>query len=63
MIKIDNKFSIGQTVYVDTDVEQVARKILYIMVGPDKSITYGVRMDGEVIEFWDFELSEEKKYN
>lgn len=63
MIKIDNKFSIGQTVYVDTDVEQVARKILYIVVGPDKNLTYGIRMDGELVEFWDFELSEEKKYN
>lgn len=59
MMLVDNKFEIGQTVYLKTDSEQYPRIVTRLSVTAN-GITYSI--SSGVIESWhyDFEISEEK---
>lgn len=56
---INNKFNIGDTVYVKTDVEQSPGIITCIQVNPG-DILYAVSRDSRNNNFYDFELSYER---
>jgi hypothetical protein len=59
MITIDNKFDIGQTVYLKTDKEQEAR-IVFAFKVTKCEITYQLAFGAATSEHYDFEISEEK---
>jgi hypothetical protein len=61
-MKINNLFSIGQTVYITSDPDQLERKVLYITINPGNQLLYGIRFDGEIFDYWETELSADKKY-
>ena len=56
---INNKFNIGDTVYIKTDVEQSPGIITCIQVNPG-DILYAVSRDSRNANFYDFELSYDK---
>ena len=56
---IDNKFSIGQTVYLKTDIEQLPRIVYKFIVYRD-SILYAVTQGVNESEHYDFEISKNK---
>ena len=61
MIIIDNKFEIGQIVYLKTDIDQYPRMITRLSIAPGL-ITYCLALGS--IESWhyDNEISEVKNY-
>lgn len=58
-MRIDNKFNIGDHVYVVTDVEQQIGVIISIMV-TQGDLVYFVSRDNATDRFYDFELSSEE---
>lgn len=60
MMILDNKFEIGDTVYVVTDPEQQPYKIVQIRVNQGPSIVYIASAVGMDHPYYDFELSYEK---
>lgn len=56
---IDNKFNIGDHVYVITDIEQEKGIITSILVSQN-GLLYNVSRNSLTHGFYDFELSEEK---
>jgi uncharacterized protein (UPF0303 family) len=58
MLNIDNKFNIGQIVYVITDKEQEPRIVVAIEIS-NKDLLYKVCHGVSTSEHYDFELSEE----
>ena len=56
---IDNKFEIGQTVYLKTDTEQLPR-IVYKFIVYQNSILYALTQGVTETEHYDFEMAEEK---
>jgi hypothetical protein len=61
-IKINNKFAIGDAIYIISDPDQVERQVLYLTIHPGNIVQYGLRVDGELVDFYEMELSQEKKY-
>lgn len=62
MIKVQNKYSIGQMVYLVSDPDQLERQVIYIVVS-SAGLMYGVRVGVEdPLECYDIELSETKNY-
>ncbi len=59
MMVIDNKFSIGECVYLKTDVEQNMRLVIEIAVMPGGLVWYKLCLGTEVTEHYDFEISAE----
>jgi hypothetical protein len=60
-MKINNKFSHGDTVYVVNDVDQRPCTVLSIVVNFGGYLVYNVRTaDLEVMEFDEFELAADK---
>lgn len=57
---IENKFDIGQTVYLVTDPEQLAHIVTQINIKPEGRITYQVSLMSGFSDYYDFELSEDK---
>ena len=57
MMVIENKFEIGQTVYIITDDEQKARLVSGIRVCPGCLIYY-LSYSANVSEHYEFEISE-----
>lgn len=55
---INNKFSIGQTVYLRTDTEQLQRIVTAIKVCGDNSLFYELSCGREVSDHYDFEIAE-----
>jgi len=53
---INNKFNIGDTVYVKTDIDQSPGIITCIQVNPG-DILYSVSRNSSTSHFYDFELS------
>lgn len=58
MINIDNKFDIGQTVYLKTDTEQIKRMVTGFTVTKNDLI-YEVSCGTIVSKHYDYEMSEE----
>jgi hypothetical protein len=56
---INNKFDIGDHVYVITDKEQDMGIITGILINP-RDIVYFVSRDSDVDRFYDFELSKDE---
>ncbi len=52
-------FNLKQIVYLKTDVDQLPRIVLYIIVG-DKEILYGLRQGSNYEIYSDFEITSEK---
>jgi len=61
-LKINNKYNIGQTVYICTDPEQLERLIIGIKITPLGHIYILGTLDGE-IEVFEIEISETKRYD
>lgn len=59
MMVIENKFEIGQTVYLKTDIEQLQRIITAIKICGDNSMFYELSCGKECSDHYDFEISEE----
>lgn len=58
-MKIDNRYSIGDEVYVKTDTDQNMHIVTAIVISP-QALLYQVTNMGETIECYDFELSAEE---
>lgn len=58
MINIDNKFDIGQIVYLKTDPEQMKRMITAFTV-TKSDLIYEVSCGANVSKHYDYEMSEE----
>lgn len=56
---INNKFNIGQTVYLKTDTDQLRRIVTAIKVCGDNSFFYELSCGRECSDHYDFEISEE----
>lgn len=57
---IDNKFDIGQEVYIKTDVDQIKGIINSIEVCPNELLIYKVAIRSFTHGYYDFEISAEK---
>lgn len=55
---IDNRFLIGDIVYLKTDVEQLQRLVTAIKVCGDSSYFYELSCGRDVSEHYDFEISD-----
>ena len=56
---IENKYKIGQTVYLITDKEQETRFVTGIIIVPN-GLIYIISFGANISEHYDFEISEEK---
>lgn len=59
MITINNKFPIGETVYLKTDREQLQRLIIGVEIYPDKSYVYKLSCGQEAGYHFELEISRE----
>ena len=59
MMVIENKYEIGRTVYLITDVDQRPRLVTAIVVNK-YDVFYEVTSGTDVSRHYDFEISEEK---
>ena len=57
---IDNKFEIGQIVYIKTDTDQDEGLITSIYIHPGNCISYSVSRGDQACTCYGFELSVEK---
>lgn len=60
MLVIDNKFELGQLVYLITDLEQEAYHVVEIHIRPGGSILYSLCIRTSVSDHYEFEISLEK---
>ena len=61
MIPIDNKYNIGETVYLKTDPEQLERLVIAITINPH-GLIYKLSCGNTFNDFYDVEISREKRY-
>lgn len=61
MMIIDNKFNIGDIVYLKTDMEQRERMVTCISIRPT-GISYAISCDTEESWHYDIELSTVREY-
>ncbi len=54
---IDNKYSIGDFVYLATDVEQTMRLITAITIYPGGHLNYSLTLCTDTSEHYDFEIT------
>jgi hypothetical protein len=59
MIVIDNKYELGEIVYLITDEDQRKRVVISIFVTPENCIMYEVQNGINFSRHYDFELSRE----
>lgn len=59
MIVIDNKYNLGEVLYLVTDRDQLKRIVTGIVYCPDNSILYEVINGTLASKHYDFELSRE----
>lgn len=62
MMVIENKYEIGDTVYLLTDSEQLKRIVLAITVYKAGELMYKLINGTVVSEHYDFEMSSEKDF-
>jgi hypothetical protein len=61
---IDNKYEIGQTVYLVTDCDQLERFVISIIVHPNNLLMYKLACAAdETTEHFEFEIADEKSYS
>ena len=59
MMVIENKYNIGDLVYLTTDTDQFQRLVIAINILPN-NITYGLQCGTDVRYHYDIEISKEK---
>lgn len=59
MMVIDNKYDIGQEVYLATDEYQLKRLVTAIHIHPNNQIVYTISCGYTQSEHYDFEISPE----
>lgn len=62
MMIIDNKYEIGEVVFLSTDEEQKRRLITGLRICPSGQIIYCLSCGVTVSDHYDFELLTEKTY-
>lgn len=60
MMIIENKFEIGDTVYLVTDREQVTRMVIGFCIRPKNNILYDLTSGNLVSSHYEFEISREE---
>jgi hypothetical protein len=60
---IDNKFELGEILYLKTDAEQHCRICTAIIVSPDNSYLYELTCGIQASKHYDFEITPEKLYS
>lgn len=60
MMVIDNKFEIGQEVWLRTDVEQFKRFVTSIIYTGSQSLLYELSLDEKTSRHYDFEISDKE---
>lgn len=60
MMVIDNKYEIGEIVYLKTDQEQMRRIVVGLKIMPDNILGYGLACGVDVSYHYDFELTAEE---
>lgn len=58
-IVVNTVFSLKQIVYLKTDVDQLPRIVVHIIVG-EKEVLYGLRQGSSYETFSDYEITAEK---
>lgn len=59
-MKIDNKFEIGQQVYIKTDKDQSTRIVTSIQIRPNNLLMYELGCGSQSSWHYDFEISEDQ---
>lgn len=59
MMVIDNKFELGETVYLKTDTEQCPRMVITIAVRPSNALAYSLSCGTDSSIHYDFEMTRE----
>ena len=57
---INNKFNIGDLIYLNTDEEQLLRQITGITINPDLSLIYNIIQGLEISRHYEIEMTKEK---
>lgn len=57
---INNKFNLGQVVYLRTDIEQQARIVTLLEISPGGTIIYGLTCGTQDSKHFDIEITEER---
>jgi len=60
MMIVNNKFEIGEIVYLKTDLEQVKRLVVAITIRPENCIIYSLAHGMDSSLHYDFEISREE---
>lgn len=56
-VPTEPKFEPGDAVYVIADPDQAMRQVISIVITPN-GLMYTLRMDGELVDYYEIELSE-----
>lgn len=59
MAKRDHKFDCGDEVYLISDQEQIKRQVVCVVKTP-LGYMYAIRMDGVLVEVYEFELTADR---
>lgn len=57
---LDNKFELGEIVYLKTDVDQIPRIVTAVIACPDNSLLYGLACGTAESKHYDFEITLDK---
>lgn len=57
---IDNKYNLGDVVYLATDPDQYARIVTSILIEGNRSILYELSLSQNVSRHYDFEITTDK---
>lgn len=60
MMVIENKYEIGSSVYLNTDVEQLKRIIISIQIFKQGELLYEIICGTSVSKHYEFELSDQE---
>jgi hypothetical protein len=60
-LKIENKFSMFQLVYLISDSDQHKRQVVHIILNPGKSLSYILSCNGESSEHYEEEITAERQ--
>jgi hypothetical protein len=59
-MKVETEFSIGDCIYLKTDIDQYKRIITEITILPNNLFVYEVSLGSETCKVYEFEISVEK---
>lgn len=60
MIMIDNKYEIGEIVFLKTDLEQLPRIVTCVKVFAQGELTYELSQGAGITQHYEFEITKEK---